>query len=491
MDIAHVLPMEMWKEKRCANCSAVDSTKQCKCRLVYYCGLECYNAHWSEHEPHCWCVRLSTIETLQEEMQVTLLLQGAAVQDQQRQVHEISVVVDNLINCSRFDLCIQYLSVSLEAQDVIQDTSREGWTMRSRTLSTLGYAQFVMGMFKECKNTNELRRASVEPHLSQRLKKVARALWERSIRETSLMMHCGKHKWGWDILQCRMEFLSWEASAVHDWWPSPSEELRMRLAHYAYLQECGPESGLKFYKDANIWWAKIHTLMSSMLCAEIDIGAEVSEALTLQTVSCLMLESENMLNNNTGRIWEAPLQIERYDRVKRNLIMVVQILRTIGDGKHYKIIDVYRLYGKYLLQIDEQYGTRGGRVLRVYRRCIRMSERMFLFKNNAHKHFSVALAYEGLGNAQVVYGEGAQAFRSYIHAYDIAALEQEPTILICRLSKMILHTASTQMTPAERESVGPFDEQGLYHQLMNISQSIRDAFDKDREPDGQYLLPQR
>ena len=130
------LPMEMWKQKRCANCSAVDSTKQCTCRLVYYCGLGCYNAHWSEHELHCLCVRLSRIETFQEEMQVTLLSQGTAVwQDQPRQLlHEISVVAENLINCSRFDECIEYLSVSLKAQDAIEDTSREGWRMRSRTL---------------------------------------------------------------------------------------------------------------------------------------------------------------------------------------------------------------------------------------------------------------------------------------------------------------------------------------------------------------------
>jgi hypothetical protein len=116
---------------------------------------------------------------------------------------------------------------------------------------------------------------------------------------------------------------------------------------------------------------------------------------------------------------------------------------------------------------------------------------MFFFKNNATKHFSVALAYEGLGNAQVVYGQGAQAFQSYKHAYDIAALEQEPTTLICRLSKLLLHTANTHMTPAERESIKPFDEVGLFHQCEAIRQSIRDAFDKDREPDGQYLLPQK
>ena len=167
------------------------------------------------------------------------------------------------------------------------------------------------------------------------------------------------------------QFLSMEASAVHDWWPSPSEELRMRLAHYAYLQECGPESGLKFYKDANIWWAKIDTLRSRVVCVENDIGvAEVLEASTLLKVLYLMLESENMLNNNTGCALEAPLQIERYYRVKHNLITAVRCLRTIGDGKHYKIIDVYRLYCKYLLQINEQYDTWGRGVLRVYQRCI-------------------------------------------------------------------------------------------------------------------------
>jgi hypothetical protein len=165
---------------------------------------------------------------------------------------------------------------------------------------------------------------------------MAQEIWKRSIRETSLMMHSGKYKWGWDILQCRIEFLAKGAGATNVLWrPSPSERMRMLLAHYAYVQECGPESGLKFYQDANTLWKTIATLDMSF-----DIGVEVSDADKLQKVSYLMLKSENILNNSMGCALNAE-QIERYNHVEHNLVTAVQCLQTIGNGKHYQVIDAY------------------------------------------------------------------------------------------------------------------------------------------------------
>jgi hypothetical protein len=37
----------------CAKCGVVRSTKQCACKLVYYCSKECQRGDWAEHKPRC------------------------------------------------------------------------------------------------------------------------------------------------------------------------------------------------------------------------------------------------------------------------------------------------------------------------------------------------------------------------------------------------------------------------------------------------------
>ena len=45
--------MEVSKETTCGNCSQPSKTKCSRCKLIYYCGVDCQKKDWTSHKKFC------------------------------------------------------------------------------------------------------------------------------------------------------------------------------------------------------------------------------------------------------------------------------------------------------------------------------------------------------------------------------------------------------------------------------------------------------